>query len=35
MAERTAVLIEEHLQLDSGWLADDVLGGRRLEEGHE
>jgi hypothetical protein len=27
--ELTAVLVEEHLELDPGWLADDVLGGRR------
>ena len=30
--ELTPVLIEEHLELDPGWLIDDVLGERRWEE---
>jgi len=33
--EFTAVLVEERLELGTGWLIDDILSGRRWKGGHK
>jgi len=33
--ELTAVLVEEHLELGTGWLIDDILSERRWKGGHK